>query len=63
MSHIAIWLIGLWLCYMWAVWIFGCWFDLVASKNMRSDPFPSEVSYDMAKGIVEILFAFPSLHS
>ena len=48
---------------MWAVWIFGCWFDLVASKNMRSDPFPSEVSYDMAKGIVEILFAFPSLHS
>jgi hypothetical protein len=30
---------------------------------MGSDPFPSEVSYGMAKGIAEILYAFPSLHS
>ena len=46
-----------------AVWIFGYWFDVVASKlRWEVILFPSEVSYGMAKGIVEILYAFPSLH-
>ena len=29
--------------------------------NMRNDPFPSEVSNGLAKGIVEILYAFPCI--